>query len=125
MGSQPSPSESTRGAAPNIHGLTNGKTGAAPPKVTGDGTLELENMEGAAETKLPLHEDIMQLARLGEVGPVQKLFEEGKYDANYKDAEGITPLHVCRCDNPISGTWLTSDDSGQRSIITTRFANTW
>ena len=47
-----------------------------------------------SKDKLPLHEDIMQLARLGEIGPVQKLFKEGKYTAKYKDGEGITPLHV-------------------------------
>lgn len=46
------------------------------------------------ESKLPLHEDIMQLARLGELGPIQKLLDEGKYTADYKDAENITPLHV-------------------------------
>ena len=44
--------------------------------------------------KLPLHEDIMQLARLGEIGPIQKLVEDGKYDIKYKDEQGITPLHV-------------------------------
>lgn len=88
------PAESTRATAPNPSALTNAKAGAAPPKVTGDGPVELDNMDGMNETKLPLHEDIMQLARLGEVGPVQKLFEESKYDARYKDGEGITPLHV-------------------------------
>jgi len=36
----------------------------------------------------------MQLARLGEIGAIQKLFASGKFDANYADAEGITPLHV-------------------------------
>ena len=46
------------------------------------------------ESKLPLLEDVMQLARVGEIGPIQKLFEEGKFDATYKDHEGITPLHV-------------------------------
>ena len=48
----------------------------------------------APETKLPLHEDVMQLARLGELGPIQKLLDEGKYTADYQDAENITPLHV-------------------------------
>lgn len=48
----------------------------------------------ASEGKLPLHEDIMQLARLGEIGPIQKLLDEGKFKADYKDAENITPLHV-------------------------------
>lgn len=91
------PAEASRGDAPNLPGLTSGKAGAAPPKVTKDGTVELENMDDSTGgEKLPLHEDIMQLARLGELGPVQKLFDQGKYDANYKDQEGITPLHVCR-----------------------------
>ena len=89
--------EASRGAMPNLPGLANGKAGAAPPKVSEDGTMELENMDRSADQeKLPLHEDIMQLARLGEIGPIQKLFEEGKFDANYKDEESITPLHV-RC----------------------------
>ena len=87
--------EASHGAMPNLPGLANGN--AAPPKVSEDGTMELENMNGSADQeKLPLHEDIMQLARLGEIGPIQKLFEEGKFDANYKDEESITPLHV-RC----------------------------
>lgn len=49
-----------------------------------------------SEAKLPLHEDIMQLARLGDIGPIQKLFEEGKFNATHTDAENITPLHVRR-----------------------------
>lgn len=48
-----------------------------------------------SEQKLPLHEDIMQLARLGEIGPIQKLLDEGKFKADYRDAENTTPLHVC------------------------------
>lgn len=44
---------------------------------------------------LPVEEDIMQLARLGEIGAIQKLFDKGKFDARYKDEQGITPLHVC------------------------------
>lgn len=44
---------------------------------------------------IPLGEDIMQLARIGEVGPMQKLFETKKLSAKYTDEEGITPLHVC------------------------------
>lgn len=48
-----------------------------------------------AKPPIPVEEDIMQLARLGEIGAIQKLFESGKFDANYKDEQGITPLHVC------------------------------
>ncbi|KAL9603934.1 MAG: hypothetical protein Q9219_000872 [cf. Caloplaca sp. 3 TL-2023] len=53
----------------------------------------------ASESKLPLHEDIMQLARLGEIGPIQKLFEEGKCKPNHTDAENITPLHWAAINN--------------------------
>ncbi|KAI4253144.1 MAG: hypothetical protein LQ352_003880, partial [Teloschistes flavicans] len=53
----------------------------------------------ASEQKLPLHEDIMQLARLGEIGPVQKLLDEGKFKADYRDAENITPLHWAAINN--------------------------
>ena len=89
----PAAAETRRGGEPF---LPSGKAGAAPPTVTRNGTMELRNVDGsAAEKKLPLHEDVMQLARLGEIGPIQKLFEEGKYDAKYKDEESITPLHVC------------------------------
>lgn len=43
---------------------------------------------------LPIEGDIMQLARLGEVGAIQKLFDDGTFSIDYKDEEGITPLHV-------------------------------
>ncbi|KAF2094093.1 palmitoyltransferas-like protein akr1 [Rhizodiscina lignyota] len=45
------------------------------------------------QKKLPIEEDIMQLARLGEIGAIQKLFDSGKFDATYRDDQGITPLH--------------------------------
>ncbi|MCJ1310562.1 Palmitoyltransferase zdhhc17 [Agyrium rufum] len=60
--------------------------------------MELSNIP-ASETKLPLHEDVMQLARLGEIAPIEKLFAEGKYTATYKDEEGITPLHWAAINN--------------------------
>lgn len=57
------------------------------------GQHELEDM---ADQKpgLPVEEDIMQLARLGEISAIQKLFDGGKFDATYTDEQGITPLHV-------------------------------
>ena len=70
-----------------------GKAGAASPKMTDEDATALEETEGD-EKKLRLHEDIMQLARLGEIGPIKTLFDEGKYDPKYKDDEDITPLHV-------------------------------
>lgn len=55
--------------------------------------VELKDMP-SAQGSLPIEEDIMQLARLGEIGAIQKLFDAGKYDATYADEQGITPLHV-------------------------------
>ena len=76
------------------------------------------------EDKTPLHEDIMQLARLGEIGPIQKLFEEGKYSIDFRDREGITPLHVSFKQSLSNTRAWTDGNSGQRSIITMRSANT-
>ncbi|KAL5119437.1 palmitoyltransferase akr1 [Pleosporales sp. CAS-2024a] len=66
------------------------------PDATGE--HELENM---ADQKpgLPVEEDIMQLARLGEIGAIQKLFDSGRFDATYKDEQGITPLHWAAINN--------------------------
>jgi len=60
-----------------------------------DDQVELKEMT-PVKPSIPVEEDIMQLARLGEIGAIQKLFDSGKFDANYKDEQGITPLHVCR-----------------------------
>ena len=93
MTSPSTSSETLHGAAPPPPALANGKASAAPPKVSGENSVELDEMV-PPEVKLPLHEDIMQLARLGEIGPIQTLFETGKFNARYKDQEDITPLHV-------------------------------
>ncbi|KAL8949190.1 MAG: hypothetical protein Q9222_004685 [Ikaeria aurantiellina] len=74
------------------------KTPAASPEVSTVGRMELDKMDDS-ESKLPLHEDIMQLARLGEIGPIQKLLDEGKFRANYTDAQNITPLHWAAINN--------------------------
>jgi palmitoyltransferase len=39
-------------------------------------------------------DDIMQIARLGDIQGMERLFETAGYDATYTDEEGITPLHV-------------------------------
>lgn len=71
-----------------------GKAKAASPRITSE-EVELGNVRnGNQAPKIPLEEDIMQCARLGETGLIQKMFESGKYKPNYKDEEGITPLHV-------------------------------
>jgi hypothetical protein len=67
----------------------NGASKESPSK--GDGH-ELQDLD--SKPLLPIEEDIMQLARLGEIGAIQKLFDSGKFDASYADEQGITPLHV-------------------------------
>lgn len=59
-----------------------------------NGQVELHEMV-AGKPKLPVEEDIMQLARLGEIKAIQKLFDSGQFTAKYADEQGITPLHVC------------------------------
>ena len=125
MTSPSTSSGSPRGAAPTPPPLANGKASAVPPKVTGGNTVELGDV-ASHEDKMPLHEDIMQLARLGEIGPIQALFKAGKFSARYKDQEDITPLHVsldmkpnvARC-----GPCLRAS-SGLQSTITMRSVNT-
>lgn len=83
------------GAAPASSSPSNSnKASIASPKVSAIGNVELDNMS-SPEIKLPLHEDIMQLARFGDIDPIKKLIRDGKFVANYQDKEGITPLHVC------------------------------
>lgn len=83
------PAESTQNNAPMI---PNGKASAAAPKLSDDDHVELTDMlPGGPDPS----EDIMQLARVGDIQGIERLFESGKFDATYADAEGITPLHVC------------------------------
>jgi ankyrin repeat protein len=70
------------------------KAAAAAPAITTAEDVELANVH-QPEAKAPLHEDIMQLSRIGEVVPIQKLIESGGVSVTYQDEEGITPLHVC------------------------------
>ncbi|QKX59009.1 uncharacterized protein TRUGW13939_06138 [Talaromyces rugulosus] len=77
------------------------KASAAPPQAVTDG-VELKDMPAGGDggrPLLPVEEDIMQLARLGEIGAMQKLFDTKKYNAKYKDEEGITPLHWAAINN--------------------------
>jgi len=63
--------------------------------------VELSNVQnGSAEApRLPLEDDIMQCARIGAIELVQKMIEGGRYKADYKDEEGITPLHWSAINN--------------------------
>lgn len=55
--------------------------------------------QAAPGASLPIESDIMQLARLGEIGAMQKLFDTKKFNAKHKDEEGITPLHWAAINN--------------------------
>jgi len=66
---------------------------AAPTPPDSPGDHELEEIADK-KPSLPVEEDMMQLARLGEISAIQKLFDSGRFDATYKDEQGITPLHV-------------------------------
>jgi hypothetical protein len=70
--------------------LVNTKTAVASPKLSGDEHVEMADIP----TGPPPEEDIMQLARLGDIAAIERLFDGGKFDAKYCDEEGITPLHV-------------------------------
>lgn len=57
--------------------------------------VELKTMRSdAPKGSIPIGEDIMQLARIGEIGAMQNLFKTKNLTANHRDEEGITPLHV-------------------------------
>jgi hypothetical protein len=87
--------ESTQNNSPS---MPNGKATAAAPKLSDDDHVELSDILPAGPALTP-EEDIMQLARLGDIPAIERLYDSGKYDASYCDEEGITPLHVF-CHNP-------------------------
>jgi hypothetical protein len=73
--------------------MVNGKASALAPKLSDDNDVELENMLPVGPV-VPADQDIMQLARLGDIAGIQKLYDSGAFTSSYCDGEGITPLHV-------------------------------
>ena len=74
--------------------MLNGKAAAAAPKLSeNDDNVEMKNMLSSGPNA-QLDEDIMQLARLGNIPAIQKLFDAERFHPTYCDTEGITPLHV-------------------------------
>lgn len=55
--------------------------------------VELSDLD-SSPPQLPVEQDLMQLARLGELRGIQKLFDSGRYNAKSADEQGITALHV-------------------------------
>ncbi|KAK0368554.1 hypothetical protein CLIM01_14088 [Colletotrichum limetticola] len=70
------------------------KTSAAAPTLNNE--LEMGSIGGDAPSA---ENDIMQVARVGDVPAMEKLFESGEYDATFTDDEGITPLHWAAINN--------------------------
>lgn len=73
----------------------NGKGSMVSPKLSGDEHVELADIMAAGPPALSPSDDIMQLARLGDIPGIQRLFDNEKFDGGHCDDEGITPLHVC------------------------------
>lgn len=67
----------------------NAKSAVADPQIT-DNQVEMKSILNEE----PVNEDIMQLARIGDVQGVRRLHESGTYHPTYCDDEGISPLHV-------------------------------
>jgi protein AFG1 len=55
--------------------------------------VELSDLDSSPPRQLPVEQDLMLLARLGELRAIQKLFDSGKYTARSTDEQGITALH--------------------------------
>jgi len=69
------------------------KASAAAPKLNSE--MEMGSLPAdAANPPAAPDSDIMQVARVGDIAAMEKLFESGEFDATYADEEGITPLHV-------------------------------
>ena len=56
--------------------------------------MEMGTMASDQPARQDGQDDIMQIARLGDIQGMERLFETAGYDATYTDDEGITPLHV-------------------------------
>lgn len=87
----------TGSAAPALPRQPSSKSTVAAPKLNSDMEMGTLPTDGQAPGQQPQQEedDIMQLARVGDIPAMEKLFETGGLDATYTDDEGITPLHVC------------------------------
>lgn len=90
----PTSSAATPLGAP-LHLQVSSKASAAAPKLNNEMEMGSLPTDGQQTPK----DDIMQLARVGDVPAMEKLFESGEFDATFTDDEGITPLHV-RCPDP-------------------------
>ncbi|KAF3030978.1 palmitoyltransferase akr1 [Penicillium rubens] len=90
----PESGEPSPGQTPGSTSASNGNGSSTPNDV------EMKSLRpDPPKGSIPLGEDIMQLARMGEIGTMQKLFTAKKFTANHRDEEGITPLHWAAINN--------------------------
>ncbi|KAI4723800.1 Palmitoyltransferase akr1, ankyrin repeat-containing protein akr1 [Aureobasidium sp. EXF-10728] len=82
---------SKEGSAPSSRERPAAITTPTAPTSNGNGHLELDDMPSSPIH--PIQEDLMALARLGELRSIQKLFDSGKASATSADPQGITALH--------------------------------
>ncbi|CAD6500730.1 BgTH12-06437 [Blumeria graminis f. sp. triticale] len=82
----------------NAPSTPNGKTTIVAPIVSDGEHVELSEMMPFGPDMSP-DKDIMQLARLGDIHGIEKLFQSGTFDPTYCDAEGISPLHWAAINN--------------------------
>lgn len=87
--------------SPESWGPSPGQTSGSTSTSNGNGTpiptkdVEMKTLRpDPPKGSIPLGEDVMQLARMGEIGAMQNLFTEKRFTATHRDEEGITPLHV-------------------------------
>ncbi|RKF79652.1 Palmitoyltransferase AKR1 [Golovinomyces cichoracearum] len=76
----------------------NGKSSVVEPKLSDGERVELTEML-LSEPEADLNEDIMQLARLGDIRGIERLYQSGNFNSSYCDREGITPLHWAAINN--------------------------
>ncbi|EKD12887.1 uncharacterized protein L3040_007044 [Drepanopeziza brunnea f. sp. 'multigermtubi'] len=75
-----------------------GKAAAVAPKLSDDDHVEMEDMLPPGPEHSP-EEDIMHLARVGDIQGIERLYQSGKFEPTHCDAEGITPLHWAAINN--------------------------
>jgi hypothetical protein len=89
----PNPGSSSSPKAPPT--FVSQKASAAPASVDTD-HVELHDMiVSTPPAALALKDDIMKLAMHGDEIGIRALLDSGPLSADFRDAEGLTPLHVC------------------------------
>lgn len=85
-------------AAQNAPTTPIGKSSVSEPKLSDTEHVELSDfLSSGPETSR--HEDVMQLARVGDIQGIKKLYSNGSFNSSYCDEEGITPLHWAAINN--------------------------